>query len=153
MIVVLEVGAGLGLRRVRWRDRVAFRARASALDAVLAAGSSPDSSISLALHAARLCKPAHRQLLARSLGRIVAAAETPNGRRATPVCRSAIQKVRPELASLAGRLSASGPVDVRGVARLRLLLADGTGPLYQPAGRDQLHAELTAVLAALDSFG
>ncbi len=152
MIVVLEDGAHLDLRRVRWRDRLAVRARASALDAALAAGTSPDSSISLALHAGRLCGPAHRRLLARTLGRIVAAAEAPTGRRLTPVCRSAVQQVRPELASLAGRLSASGPVDVRGLARLRLLLEDGTGPLYPPARRDQLRAELTAVLAALDSF-
>jgi hypothetical protein len=152
MIVVLEDAAGLGLRRVRWRDRLAVRARASALDAALAAGSSPDSNISLALHAGRLCKPAHRRLLARSLARIVAASEAPTGRRVTPVCRSAVLKVRPELATIAGRLSASGPVDVRGVARLRLLLADGTGPLYQPARRSQLHAELRAVLSALDSF-
>ena len=38
MIVVLEEGTGLGLRRVRWRDRLAVRARASALDAALGSG-------------------------------------------------------------------------------------------------------------------
>lgn len=152
MIVVLEDGPGLDLRRVRWRDRLVVRARASTLDAALATGASPDSSVLLALHASRLCKPAHRRLLARSLARIVAASEAPGGRRITPVCRSAVQKVRPELATIAGRLSASGPVDVHGVARLRLLLADGTGPLYQPARHDRLRTELLAVLVALDAF-
>jgi hypothetical protein len=153
MIVVLEDGADLGLRRVRWRDRLAVRARTSAFDAALAAGTSPDSSVPLALHAGRLCEPTQRRLLARSVTRIVTASEAPARRRlAAPVCRSAVQTVRPQLAAVAGRLTSSGPVDVRGVARLRLLVADGTGPLYQPARADELPGELTAVLAALDSF-
>ena len=105
MIVVLEDGTGLGLRRVRWRDRLAVRARTSAFDAALAAGTSPDSSVPLALHAGRLCEPAQRRLLARSVTRIVTASESPaRGRLATPVCRSAVQKVRPQLAAVAGRL-------------------------------------------------
>ena len=49
MIVVVEHGAGLGLRRVRLRDRLLTRLRASSLDAELAAGASPESSITLAL--------------------------------------------------------------------------------------------------------
>jgi hypothetical protein len=153
MIVVLEEGTGLGLRRVRWRDRVAVRARASALDAALAGGTSPDSSVTLALHAGHLCEPAQRRLLARSLTRIVAVSEAPAARRlASPVCKPAVRRVRPQLAAIAGRLAASGPVDVRGVARLRLLVADGTGPLYQAAPTNQLRDELSAVVAALDSF-
>jgi hypothetical protein len=40
------------------------------------------------------------------------------------------------------------PVRARGVARLRLLLSDGTGPLYR-SGRGSLAAELRGVLAAL----
>ena len=42
---------------------------------------------------------------------------------------------------------------MQGVARIRTLLADGTGPLYRSAAPEQLRNELTAVLAALDSFG
>jgi hypothetical protein len=154
MIVVLEESAGLGLRRVRWRDRLAARSHASALDAELAAGASPESSVTLAVHAGRLSEPAQRRLLARSLTRIVAASEAPAGRRlATPVCRASVQRTRAQLAAVAGRLTASGPVDVQGVARVRMLLADGTGPLYQPAPPDRLRNELAAVLVALDSFG
>ena len=48
MIVVLAEAAGLGLRRVRWRDRVVARVRTSALDRRLAAGASPESSVLLA---------------------------------------------------------------------------------------------------------
>jgi hypothetical protein len=153
-IVVLEEGAGLGLRRVRWRDRLLVRARASALDRELAAGASPESNVPLAVHAGRLCEPAQRRLVARSLVRIVAAADEPTGHRLrVPVCRPAVRRARAELAAVVGRLTASGPVDVHGVARLRTLLADGTGPLYRPAPPEQLRNELTAVLDALDAFG
>jgi len=153
MIVLLEQGAGLGLRRVRWWDRVVVRARASALDRELAAGASPESSIALAVHAGRLCQPAQRRVLARSLHRIVALSDAPiGGRLKAPVCRPAVQRSRTELAAVAGRLTADGPVNVRGVARLRHLLADGTGPLYGSGPPERLHDELAGVLAALDSL-
>jgi hypothetical protein len=153
MIVVLQEGAGLGLRRVHWWDRLAARARASALDQQLAAGASPDTTVTVALHAGRLCRPAQRRLLARSISRIVKAADAPPGRRLRiPVSRVAVSQARAELAAVAGRLSASGPVDVHGVARVRALLSDGTGPLYQSAPPRRLQDELADVLAALDSF-
>jgi len=153
VIVVLHEGTGLGLRRVRWWDRLVARFRAAALDHELAAGASPESTVPLAIHAGRLCEPGQRLLLARSLTRIVAASEAPvRSRLKAPVCRRAVQQARPELATLAGRLSGSGPVDVHGVARVRTLLADGTGPLYQPAPPERLRRELAEVLAALDSF-
>jgi hypothetical protein len=124
------------------------------LDEQLATGASPESSVTLALHAGRLCRPAQRRLLARSLTRIVAAADAPVGNRLKmPVCRAAVHHARAELAAVAGRLGASGAVNVHGVARLRILLADGTGPLYQPAPPERLRRELTEVRAALDAFG
>jgi len=46
------------------------------------------------------------------------------------------------------RLHAPVPVRARGIARLRMLLSDGTGPLYRP-GRGSLGAALLGVLAAL----
>jgi hypothetical protein len=154
MIVVLHESTGLGLRRVRWWDRLVARVRASALDHELAAGASPESTVPLAVHAGRLCEPAQRLLLARSLTRIVAASDAPvRSRLKAPISRRAVQQARPELAALAGRLSASGPVDVHGVARVRTLLADGTGPLYQAAPPERLRREVAEVLDALDSFG
>jgi hypothetical protein len=154
MIVVLEEDTGLALRRVRWRDHVLVRARASALDDRLAAGESPESTLALALHAERLCRPAQRRLLARSLSRLVAAADDPAGRPVrTPVCRPAVRQARAELAAIAGRLSAAGPVSVHGVARVRTLLADGTGPLYQPAPPGRLLRALEEVRRALDALG
>ena len=46
------------------------------------------------------------------------------------------------------RLHSPRPVTARGVARLRLLLADGAGPMYR-YGRGDLEGRLGAALAAL----
>ena len=151
MIVLLEQDAGLGLRRVRWWNRVLVRARAFALDRELATGASPESNMALAVHAGRLCSPAQRHALARSLTRIAAASTAPAGRRVkAPLCRPAVDRARAELAEVADRLTAAGPVDVRGVAWVRQLLEDGTGPLYRSGPPDQLRSELAAALSALD---
>ena len=153
MIVVVEHGAGLGLRRVRVRDRLSTRLRASSLDAELAAGASPESSITLALRAGQLSRPSYRRLLSHGLARVVAAAERdPAAARKAPVNRVAVRGARAELEAVAERLGAAGPVGVRGVARVSGLLTDGTGPLYQPSRPDQLRDELRAVLGALDAF-
>lgn len=151
MIVVLEQEAGLGLQRVHWWNHVLVRARASALDRELATGASPESNLALAVHAGRLCNPVQRRILARSLTRIAAASTAPAGRRLkAPVSRSAVHMARAELVAVADRLAATGPVDVRGVAQIRHLLTDGTGPLYRSGPPDQLRGELAAVLTALD---
>ena len=42
-----------------------------------------------------------------------------------------------------------GPVQVRGVALLSQLLADGTGPLYREASRDDLGAIVERAALAL----
>jgi len=49
---------------------------------------------------------------------------------------------------VASRLLAPRPVSAHGVARLRLLLSEGTGPMYWSGGGD-LGAELRTVLAHL----
>ncbi len=46
------------------------------------------------------------------------------------------------------RLHSPRPVTSRGVARLRVLLADGAGPMYR-YGRGDLEGRLGAALAAL----
>ncbi len=153
-IVVLEQGAGLGLRRVRLRDRVRARLRTAALDEQLATGASPESSVALALHAGQLCRPQQRRVLARSLIEIARSCDAPAPRRLkAPVCRHGVTRARPELAAVVERLAAAGPVDVRGVARIRNLLADGTGPLYHEARPGHLRDELRAALRAMDPLG
>jgi hypothetical protein len=90
--------------------------------------------------------------LARSLSRVAAAADAPTSPRlAVPVCRPAVHRARADLQAVVERLG-DGPVDVRGVARIRVLVADGTGPLYQESTPDRLREELRAALATLDPF-
>ena len=150
-VVLLEQGAGLALRRVRLWDRVRARFRTSALDEQLAAGASPESNVALALHAGHLCRPQQRRLLAGSLAEIALSCETPARRRLkAPVCRHEVARARAELAVVVDRLAASDPVDVRGLARIRNLLADGTGPLYHESRPGQLRDELRAALRAMD---
>ena len=68
------------------------------------------------------------------------------------MCGPAVHRARAELQAVVACLTAAGPVDVRGVARVRRLLADGTGPLYRESAPDQLRNELRAALAAMDAF-
>jgi hypothetical protein len=152
-IVVLELGTGLGLRRVRVRDRLVVRIRRPALDRELAAGASPESSVALAVHARYLCRPEQRRLLARSLSEIGAASEAHAARRLrAPLALHAVARAHAELAAVVDRLVAAGPVDVRGVARIRNLLADGTGPLYRERRPGHLREELLAARRAMESF-
>ena len=151
MIVLLDRGAGLGLRRVGPWQRVRARLRATALDRMLAAGASPESYVALAIHAARVYRSPQRRQLARSLARIAEASQNPSSHLAAPYQRETVRQVRAELVEVADRLDRGGPVSVCGVARIRLLLSDGTGPLYRATRPEQLRGELRSALVALDS--
>ncbi len=176
MIVLLEDRAGFQARHVNLIDRILAWLRAPGLDRRLAEGAPPESSLDLAIEAERLTRPAERRVLAGSLERIVAGAgRSKPDRGGVPVARAAVRSARPELESVAARLQSPGPVNVRGVARVRLLLSDGMGPLYRagdmgsagsPAGADllpgaggipgrvaDLRAELRAAMAAMDPLG
>jgi hypothetical protein len=153
MVTVEHEGAGLGLRRVRARDRLLARLRAAALDAELAAGADPESSVLLALHAVHLGRPSQRRLLARSLTRVASSAGAPaRSRLRALVCVPAVCCARAELQAVIEVLASAGPLRVHGVARIRCLLADGTGPIYQESTPERLRTELRAALAAMDPF-
>jgi len=73
------------------------------------------------------------------------AAHAPLGstrRLSVPLRTTRIRRSAPLLAEVASRLLEPGPVPVRGVAMVARLLADGTGPLYREAARDDLGAML-----------
>ena len=148
-MVLVERDDDLELRPVRLRHRVAARLHARDLDRALAAGASPDSSVSLSLHAARLYRPGHRSGLAHAVRRLAALTARPS-RLKVPVSVRTVGEVADELEAVASRLSAPGPVDVRGVAKIRSLLSDGTGPLYRPSGSPALRDELRSVLRSFD---
>jgi hypothetical protein len=143
----------LVLRRVWPWQRMLACSRAGRLDRELAAGTSPEASAVLAARAARLTSTEFRRDLAASLRRMLVAAGQParavaaqrpglGGARPlrVPVRTPRISQTAPRLAELASRLLEPGPVPVRGVALVTLLLADGTGPLYREASRADLGA-------------
>ena len=143
----------LVLRRVWPWQRMLACSRAGRLDRELAAGTSPEASAVLAARAARLTSTEFRRDLAASLRRMLVAAGQParavaaqrpglGGARPlrVPVRTPRISQTAPRLAELASRLLEPGPVPVRGVAMVTLLLTDGTGPLYREASRADLGA-------------
>src|SRR6266496_3660651 len=66
-----------------------------------------------------------------------------------PLRRDRIARSAPGLAALAGSLAAQGPVPARSVAMVSQLLADGGGPLYRTACRDDLNAIIERASQAL----
>jgi hypothetical protein len=54
-----------------------------------------------------------------------------------------------ELDALGDRLLSPDPVAARGVAQVRVLLTDGTGPLYRRGATEDLRAAVTRALASL----
>jgi hypothetical protein len=140
--------------------RLALTSRASRRSAAksgsgcrqLAEGLPPEANAALAARAMRLTAMEYRRDLAASLRGILAAAGLPSAvahRPRVPVYQARIRQSASELALLAGRLVEPGPVPVRGVAMTSQLLADGRGPLYREACRDDLAAILQRAARAL----
>ena len=159
MHVLLDDDRGrLTLKRIWLWHRVLTASQAGRLDRALAAGTSPETSASLAARASRLTSTEFRRGLAASLRRtLVAAGEpalVPAPLRAArpplvPLRRKRIGQAAPLLAELANRLLEPGPVPVRGVAMVTELLADGYGPLYREAAPDDLSAVAERAVQAL----
>ena len=149
----------LTLRRLRRWDRLLAWALASRLDRQLADGARPESSALLAARAMVLTSAGFRRSLATSLWRLLAAAApvSPDARLSVrvarqphvPLRRDRIARSAPGLAALAGSLAAQSPVPARGVAMVSQLLADGAGPLYRTACRDDLNVIIERVSQAL----
>lgn len=132
---------------------VRLRARlfAGRLDRELEAGAVPLPGSALAAHVARLTTVQERESLARALRHAMAEAQHHADAGVPlriPVNWESMIPCRDVVDDITLRLHSPRPVRARGMARLRILLSDGTGPLYQE-GRGSLPAELRGVLAAL----
>lgn len=131
--------------------RLTARIQVRQLDRMLAVGAPARKGSALAVHAARLTSHAERELIASSLRRAVRDAITPvpspfSAR--VPLNSANIVDARDVIDDITLRLHAPRPVSACGVARLRQLLADGSGPLYRH-GRGDLKGRLGAALAVL----
>jgi hypothetical protein len=155
---VVHPGLTPRLRAWSWqRVSLALTAcwRAASLDRQLAAGASPRASPLLALRAQRITGRRSRVRVADGLRRAIGDAQTstPGFSAAARPHRHELLAARTVISTLEHRLRAAEPVSARGVALLRTLLSDGTGPLYRPRERGALGSELRAAAAALEPEG
>jgi len=130
--------------------RLVARLRADDLDRALAVGAPVPPGSPLAAHAARLASPAERRAVAGALLEAVREARRGHGpfSNRIPVHTENVLRAEELIEAFVLRLRAPHPVGVRGMARLRRILADGAGPLNRD-GRGDLAGRLGAALAAL----
>ena len=144
-----EKGDGPVQAKNRWSVRLRAQFFAARYDRQIENGVSPEPGTPLAVHRMRLTSPRERDDLANALRLAVQDAcfsSHFNGR--VPIRSDAVHGCVDLIYSVCDRLAEPSPVRARGMARLRILLADGRGPLYWP-GRGTLNAALRGVLAAL----
>jgi hypothetical protein len=136
------------------REWLAARILAARLDRDLADGASPESSVLLALRAQYLVRPRTRCSLATTLQRILTECVRPPRRSTSPLPFCARQRVvaaEREFQELIRRLSAPCPVPACGVAQVRVLLTEGSGPLYRIGGNSSdLRSVVLAAVEALE---
>ena len=130
--------------------RLTARIRADRLDRLIAVGVPAPGGSALAAHEARLESTAEREAIARSLRTALADAR---GRglllsSRVPLHNANITAAEDLIDAVTLRLHSPRPVNARGMARLRQILSDGTGPFYR-YGRGDLRGRLGAALAAL----
>jgi hypothetical protein len=131
-------------------DRVRARFSAAALDRELAHGVCPDSRPVLELRARALSRPPVRRELGDQLRRIIRQAHQPPGP-SMPIRarRAGVLAAEDELRLLAGRLQSPRRVAVVGIAKVRVLLCDGSGPLYYRASDEDLGSAVREATSAL----
>jgi hypothetical protein len=119
-------GPALGL------TKVAALLSAPWLDRQLASAVPTWRTPRLAARAVWLTNARRRAALARSLEQLAERAEEPVPKRspAVPPRSDQMRDALPEIMAITARLRSGQPLDARGVAMLRALLADGGGPCY-----------------------
>jgi len=124
--------------------------RAGKFDGLIAVGVRGPAGSALAVHETRLTSVAEREAIAHTLRQAVADAR--GGRfllsSRVPLHIPNISSAEDMIDAVTLRLHSPRPVSARGMARLRQILADGMGPMYQ-YGRGDLNGRLGAALAAL----
>ena len=128
--------------------RAAARIRHQMLDQQLAEGANPADRPLRAARATELSKRSSRERVAGEIEQLLRFPDEPHRLRvgphplATHVNRDGLQR-------LAELLRSDAPLTVRGLARLQIVLTDGTGPLYTDRDGRALARELEQVQSAL----
>jgi hypothetical protein len=129
--------------------RMIARLRADKFDHLLAVGVPAPAGSPLAAHQARLTSTAEREAIARSLRQALRDAH--NGAvfsSRIPLHARNIAAAQQLIDAITLRLHSPRPVSARGIARLRRVLSDGSGPFYW-YGKGDLSGRLGAALAEL----
>jgi hypothetical protein len=136
--------------RPAFSARLLARLFAAKYDRMLAVGVPASPGSALAVHAQRLTSVDEREAIAHALRRSVEDACNRDARVSSrvPLNIPNITAARDRIDQVTLRLHSPRPVTARGIARLRVLLSDGTGPMYR-YGRGDLEGRLGAALAAL----
>jgi hypothetical protein len=145
--------AQLIMRRVHRWDRAIAQLRASSLDSQLAAGRRPESTRLLATRAQQLVSLPLRRNLVQGWEHVLelsTRAPVPRSPRA-PLLREPIRDAEPDLRDMLVKLSSPLPTSARGVAMVRAILTDATGPLFNRHYSPDLRAAVRAAIAQLDS--
>ena len=144
--------AVLVARRARFRDRLTARLGATWLDVELARGVPPETRAALALRAQALGETRTREALAGSLRRVLDGARQGSRPRRGQIAilRADVLAAADQLERLIERLLEPGMVAARGCALVRVLLIDGTSPLYLRGASHDLGAAAAAALAKLE---
>ena len=138
----------------RLGDGVLARFFGASLDASLAAGSPPESSRLLAARARDIVSLHRRRSMAGNWEHVLRVAQ--RARRAgtvavaVPVCADRVVAAEPVIRDLMNRLTAPLPVPARGVAMARVLLTNGTSPVYNRRADVALNDAVAAAAAQLD---
>ncbi|MFZ0042513.1 MAG: hypothetical protein WAK93_14470 [Solirubrobacteraceae bacterium] len=139
------------LLRPRLLTRLAAFVRRSKLDRLLSEGADPTSTTQLAARAAQLARRSTRANVATGLEHMALTVDDPPSHVRIRPSRQAALANRSTLLDLAAVLRRNEPVYARGIARLRLLVTDGTGPAYTDRRGEALAHALA--LAACDLAG
>jgi hypothetical protein len=134
--------------RTRWRVGLKARLRAPSLDRELASGIASWRSELHAARALQLTGRRRRRGLARSLERLAEQSQEPRSLyrgAAVEPCREQVMEALPALLGVSSLLRSAEPIDARGIARLNLLLSDGTGPCYVRIERNALSNALREI--------
>lgn len=153
-VLISDAALTLACKHYGALKHLAVHARAMKLDQALAAGAHPDSRPDLALRARMLLRHSFRCGLARELHDAIKRAERPRSLwdPTVPLARSAILANREEIAEAARWLEDAEPADVRGIAKIRLLLRDGGSALYGNSSSLKLELAIEQITEALDPF-
>lgn len=128
---------------------IGARLRSNSLDRAIAAGQDPARTAQLAARAEHLQTRTVRARLADTLDRLARSDRERSMRRRVLPSTAAVRANSQELHALAALLRGSSPVRARGVAMLRRLVTDGTGPVYTDRDGDALAAQLSRARSAV----